>query len=264
MKKLGGLDVASRGKLEVESLVGLSDRECAEAVAQSFAAVSMEYSPLDRSELPAFLPANRPEQVTVFQVLERIKSLRKTKSTLPIDIPDKLRVECAIDLAEPLCHIINACLREGAFPKPWRREWVTPVPKVKPGNPIKTCNDLRKIASTSDYSKIFEGFLRKWITEDISSAMDINQFAGRKGVGCEHMLVAMVDRVLGLLDKPGMKAVIAASVDWASAFSRTNPTKTVSRFVAMGLRSSLVSVIIEFLEEREMTVKFNQEESSLF
>ena len=94
--------------------------------------------------------------------------------------------------------------------------------------------------------------------------MDINQFAGRKGVGCEHMLVAMVDRVLGLLDKPGMKAVIAASVDWASAFSRTDPTKTVSRFVAMGLRSSLVSVIIEFLEEREMTVKFNQEESSLF
>ena len=105
----------------------------------------------------------------------------------------------------------------------------------------------------------------KWITEDISSAMDINQFAGRKGIGCEHMLVAMVDRVLGLLDKPGMmRAVIAASVDWASAFSRTDPTKTISRFISMGLRSSLVSVIIEFLEEREITVKFNQEDSKLF
>ena len=61
MKKLGGLDVACRGKLEVESLTGLSDRECAEAVAQSFAAVSNEYSPLDRSKLPAFLPAGRPD-----------------------------------------------------------------------------------------------------------------------------------------------------------------------------------------------------------
>ena len=81
MKKLGGLDMASRGKLKVESLVGLSDRECAEAVAQSFAAVSMEYSPLDRSQLPAFLPANRPEKVTVFQVLDSIKKLGKTKST---------------------------------------------------------------------------------------------------------------------------------------------------------------------------------------
>ena len=43
--------------------------------------------------------------------------------------------------------------------------------------------------------------------------MDINQFAGRKGVGCEQILVAMVDRVLSLLDKPGMRAVVAASMD---------------------------------------------------
>ena len=71
------------------------------------------------------------------------------------------------------------------------------------------------------------------------------------------MLVAMVDRVLSLLDKPGMMAVVADSVDWATAFPRTDPSKTISRFISMGLTSSLVSVIIEFLEEREMTVKFN-------
>ena len=52
---------------------------------ESFASVSREYSPLDRSKLPAFLPANQPEQVTIFQVLEGIRSLGKTKLTLPID-----------------------------------------------------------------------------------------------------------------------------------------------------------------------------------
>ena len=67
----------------------------------------MEYSPLDREKLPAFLPAGRPEQVNVFQVLDRIKRVGKTKSTLPIDIPDKLRTECALDLAEPMNNIIN-------------------------------------------------------------------------------------------------------------------------------------------------------------
>ena len=75
----------------------------------------------------------------------------------------------------------------------------------------------------------------------IKSAMDRNQFAGRKGVGTEHMIVAMMDRVLSLLDKPGMRAVIAAAVDWASAFSRTDPTKTITKFISMGLRSSLYS-----------------------
>ena len=264
MKKFGGLDQMTRRKLSIKSLDGLSNQECAEAVAQSFAAVSLEYSPLDREKLPAFLPAGRPEQVNVFQVMERIRRVGKTKSTLPIDIPDRLRTECALDLAEPMTDIINTCLRDGSFPRAWRREWVTPVPKLGPGEELKTCDDVRKVASTSDYSKVFETFLRDWITEDIGNKIDINQFAGKKGVGTEHLLVAMVDRVLGQLDQVGMRAVIKAAVDWASAFSRTDPTLTITKFITMGVRSSLVNILIEFLEERQMTVNFNSEESSLF
>ena len=221
-------------------------------------------SALDRAQLPAFLPAGRPEEVNVFQVIEKIRKLGKTKSTLPIDIPDKLRVECAVDLAEPLTDIFNSCLRAGSFPVMWRREWCTPVPKPKDGGDLKTCDDVRKVASTSDFSKIFESFLRGWVTEDIGSKIDINQFAGKSGIGTEHLVVKLMDRVLSLLDKPGMRAVIAASVDWASAFSRTDPTKTVAKFIKMGVRPSIVNVLIEFLEDRQMSVKFNGQESSLF
>ena len=217
----------SRGKLVIKELQGLTDKECAEAVATSFAAVSQEYSKLDRAQLPAFLPAGRPEEVSPFQVYERIKNIGKTKSTLPIDLPDKIRKECALDLAIPMCNIINSCLRDGKFPQQWKREWVTPVPKARTGQDIETCGDVRKVASTSDFAKVFESFLRVWITEDIGNKMDINQFAGKRGSGTEHMLVLMVDRILSLLDRPGMRAVIKASVDWASAFSRTDPTKTI-------------------------------------
>ena len=114
MKKLGGLESMDSRGLEIESLKGLSDQECAEEVARSFAAVSQQYGRLDRSQLPAFLPAGRPEQVNVFDVWYQIKRLGKTKSTLPIDIPDKLRVEVSLDLAEPLTNIINSCLRAGS------------------------------------------------------------------------------------------------------------------------------------------------------
>ena len=257
MRKFGGLDKMTRGKLKIKCLEGLSDRECAEAVAETFASVSLEYSPLDREKLPAFLPAGRPEQVNVFQVYERIRRIGKTKSTLPIDIPDQLRTECALDLAEPMTDIINTCLQDGSFPRAWRREWVTPVPKLKPGEELKTCDDVRKVASTSDYSKVFETFLRDWITEDIGHKIDINQFAGKKGVGTEHLLVAMMDRVLGQLDQVGMRAVIKAAVDWAAAFSRTDPTLTITKFIKMGVRSSLINILIEFLDQRQMTVKYN-------
>jgi hypothetical protein len=82
-----------------------------------------------------------------------------------VDIPYKLRKECALDIAETLTNIINSCLQIGTFPVMRRREWVTPVPKLK-GN-LKTCKDTRKIASTSDYPKNFQQFVFEWIMEDI-------------------------------------------------------------------------------------------------
>ena len=102
------------------------------------------------------------------------------------------------------------------------------------------------------------------MTEDIGAKIDINQCSGKSGVGTEHLVVKLMDRVLSLLDKPGMRAVVAASVDWASAFSRTDPTKTVTKFIKMGVRSPLVNILIELLEDRQMTVKFYGKESSLF
>ena len=90
MKQLSNNQV-SREKLSIKELEGLTDQECAEAVAKSFAAVSQEYDSQDRAQLPSFLPAGRSEEVNVFQVLNKIKSVGKTKSTLPLDLPDRLR-----------------------------------------------------------------------------------------------------------------------------------------------------------------------------
>ena len=132
---------------------------------------------------------------------------------------------------------------------------VTHVPKTKyqPQN----CTQIRKIASTSDFSDNFEVFLRKWILEDIDKSININQFAGRRGMGTEHMIVAMVDRVLQLLDKPGMSAVVATAVDWMGLFDRLYPTITIIKLVSLGVRPSLVPIIIEFMTDRRMTVRYN-------
>ena len=262
MKKLGGVDSKISEKVEVESLKGLSNKEAVEEVAKTFAAVSQSYQPIDGSQLPTFLPAGRPEQLNVFQVLHKLKAVKKTRSTLPIDLPDRLRIECAVDLAEPLTDIFNSCLRTGTFPEAWRREWVTAIPK--PGRELKTCSDLRKIASTSDFSKLFEKFLMEFIIKDIDAKIDSQQYAARKGVGTEHLLVAMMDRILGALDKPGMAAVIRSAADWASAFDRTDPTKSISKFIKMGVRPSLVPILMDFLTDRKMSVKFNNEESSIY
>ena len=155
-----------------------TDEEAAEEVAKSFAQVSQSYQPCDASQLPAFLPAGRPEKLNVFQVLYKLKTIKKTRSTLPIDLPDQLRMECAVDLAELLTDIFNSCFKTGTFPVAWRREWVTALPK--PGRELKTGSDLRKIASTSDYSKLFEKFLVDLIIKDIDAKLDSQQYAARR------------------------------------------------------------------------------------
>jgi len=63
IKKMGGVDQMSAGRLEVESLKGFSDQECAEAVAEAFAATSLEFEPIDTTKLPAFLPAGKVTHV---------------------------------------------------------------------------------------------------------------------------------------------------------------------------------------------------------
>ena len=55
------------------------------------------------------------------------------------DIPEKLRKEEAAFIAEPLTHIYKSCLKEGTYPNLWKMEWVTSVPKGKPGVQFKGC-----------------------------------------------------------------------------------------------------------------------------
>ena len=261
-KKIGAVDDINDGALKIQCLDGLSDRESAEAVAQHFAAISNEYKPVDLTVLPAFLPALPPMQFEEYEVYEKLKLLKTTKTTLPIDIPGKLRKEVAVELTAPLTHIINTAMATGHYPALWKREYVSPVPKIKEPQVIK---DVRKIAGTSDYNKLLEGFLKDIFSSDVLPNIDPKQFGGRKKTGTEHMVVALMDRVLSLLDNNNTKsAVIMAAADWAAAFDRGDPTKTTSKLIRLKLRPSVVPLVISYMSGRSMSVKFNQSESGIY
>ena len=106
--------------------------------------------------------------------------------------------------------------------------------------------------------------MKDWIVEDITEKIDIGQFGGQEGIGTEHMLVNLVDRVLYLLDRyPDKSAVIAAFVDWAAAFDRQDPTLAIKRFIEIGVRPSIIPSLVSYLDGRRMRVKFNGEESDV-
>ena len=258
-KKIGAVDEMNSGEVIVDELEGLSNLEGAERIAQHFSSVSNEYPPIDLAQLPAYLPATKPEQVDELSVYKKINGLKNTKSTMNIDLPNKLRKEFSVELTPPLTDIINSSLSQFIYPKIWKHEWITPAPKVTCPKLIK---DLRKISSTSDFSKVFESFLRDWILEDICKNIDPGQFGSLKGTGTEHMLVFLVDRILKLLETVDSAVVVAALVDWSAAFDRQDPTIGIQRFIQMGVRPSLVPILVSYLSDRKMTVKFNGEVSN--
>ena len=260
-KKIGAVDQMSQGNIQVEALVGLNNKESAQAIANHFASISNQYKPVDLTQLPSYLPAPPPPQVDEYQVYLKLRRQKKTKTTLPIDIPENLKKEFSPELALPLANIINASLNQQRFPKAWKFEWVTPVPKVSSPKVLK---DLRKISCTSDFSKICEDFLKEFILEDISENLDVGQFGGQRGTGTDHMIVCLVNRVLQLLDTyRDHTAVIAACIDWAAAFDRQDPTLSIKSFIEIGVRPSLIPILISYLDDRKMQVKFNGELSDI-
>ena len=117
----------------------------------------------------------------------------------------------------------------------------------------------------SDFCKIYESFLKTWILEDLAKSESFSQFGGKSGIGAEHMLVCMVDRILKLLETTeGRAAVISSQYDWSNAFDRQDPTKTIQEFIRMNIRPSLIPILIDFLSNRSMKIKFNKEQVGPF
>ena len=101
-KRLGTDQNNKDPRLSVECLKGMGDQEAADQVAQHFSTISNKYEPLDTSKLPAYLPAQE-----VLQVDE----------ALPCE------------LAILMTNIINSCLSQHHYPRPWKHEWAVPAEK---------------------------------------------------------------------------------------------------------------------------------------
>ena len=126
-----------------------------------------------------------------------------------------------------------------------------------------TLKQLRKISLTSEFSLIYEGFIKDWIMEDIAPKIDTSQYGSQRGTSTEHLLVNLMDKILQLLDKNNnCSAVIASLVDWSSAFDRQDPTLAIQKFIQIGVRPALIPILASYLTDRQMQVKYNNTYSS--
>ena len=95
---------------------------------------------------------------------------------------------------------------------------------------------------------------------------DPSQYGNQKGIGTQHYLINMIDRVLTCLDTNNSKeayAIIANLVDWNQAFDRQCPTLGIKSFIDNGVRKSIIPVLINYFQDRKMQVKWHGTLSSV-
>ena len=105
-----------------------------------------------------------------------------------------------------------------------------------------------------------EKLISELIISDMKMNIDPSQYGNQKGISIQHYLIDMIHRILEALDnnsKGDTFAVIANLIDWNNAFPRQCPKLGIESFMRNGVRPALVPVLVNYFQDREMTVKWH-------
>ena len=71
----------------------------------------------------------------------------------------------------------------------------------------------------------------------------------------------MIHKVLSDLDTKEVTAVLATFIDWKDAFPNQYPKLGIKAFQKCGVRNALIPILINYLQERTIVVKWHGEKS---
>ena len=244
----------------------LSALQSAERIADHFEDISKLFPPLDEEKLPSRVQTKlstcrrKPPVVSPEETYGKICKAKKPRSTIPGELPQRFTKEFSVELATPLSRIINKVVQTADWPKHWKKEYITPIGKI---SEPQSESDLRPISLTPFFSKVAEHFVVDWLLSFIGPQIDIRQFGGSKGNSITHYLIEFINFILSSQENCEPTAVLACMLDFSQAFNRQNHTILVTKLSDMGVPAWLLKIVISFLKDRTMVVRFKGTTSSV-
>ena len=243
-------------QFDVRSLYpGLADQDVADELSRYFNRISSEFSPIESCQIPRTHDRALP-RLEPYQVAGRIKAFKKPKSMVQGDIFPALMDKFGILLALPLTDIFNEISSTFVWPRCWKKEYVTVIPKCRA--PVSV-GDLRNISCTMLPSKIFESYVLNWLSTEVTCKT--NQYGGIKGSSVSHLLVDLWDEIAWNLED-GRAATMITAIDYAKAFNRLSFQHCLEAFARKGASSQTISLLATFLSNRTMSVRVSNTWSS--
>ena len=245
--------------------LNLTDQQCAEKIAAHFAAISQEYSPLNINLLPErvrtrLLDNTNPPTITEYECYLKLRKAKKPKSVIPGDLPSPIIKEFIVELAKPYSQLFNTIITTAIWPEQFKVEHVTPIPKI----PLpQSEDDLRPISLTAFPSKVLEQFIVGWLLDVFGHKLDFRQYGGVRGSSICHYLMEFLTFILHQQEEEST-AVLACLVDFSKAFNRQDHSVLITKLCDLGTPGWLLKLVVAFLTNRKMKVKYKGAFSSLF
>jgi len=205
-----------------------------------------------------------PIDISEEVVLESLKSVKAGKAAGPDRIGSSVIKLCREPLTPILRKIYQRSINDSHIPRIWKTSEIIPVPKKIPP---KCLNDYRPIALTAILMKCLERLIKSVIEKQVQAHVDKYQFAYTAKRCVEDATLSMTDFVLKHVDKVNTSKrkhfAKILYVDFSSAFNTIQPHIMMQKLINMGVNSSLILWINEFLTDRLQYVKYQNTQSEI-
>ncbi len=168
----------------------------ANKISDMFLSVTENFSPLPQQNEKIQVPVEL--LATVQEVQFSLKSIKLSKSVGPVNLPNKVLKEFALELATVIQDIYNQSLIDGYVPQLLRCSIISPIPKENPPQAIE--KDLRPISLTCTLAKVMEGLFCRRFLPQLEGKIDKYQFA-RKGLSTTDALIRFLQPIHEAIDK---------------------------------------------------------------
>ena len=96
-----------------------------------FSSISQKFEPLNIEKLPLDVQRKLNEEVNScdipaiqpYQIYDKMKGCKKTKSAVPGELPARLRQVFDVELSEPAAILFNNIAQSGCWPQSWKNEY---------------------------------------------------------------------------------------------------------------------------------------------
>ena len=188
---------------------------------------------------------------------KEVKDLNPKKATTHKNIPPNILKSNSDVCVEPLTQIFNDCIENSTFPDELKCADVTPLPKNGPTN---TRTNFRPISVLPTVSKLFERIMDKQIVAYITTFLSSLLCGFRKGYSAQHALVRLLEKFKISLDEGGKAG--AVMMDLSKAFDCIRHDLLIAKLHAYGFSHEALTLINDYLTNRQQRVKVNGSFSS--